>query len=180
MSSTRDFTLRLEDVDTNYELTNKALLALMENTADEDFAKVDDDIMSLNSQGLSWVIVEWNLQVIARSKYHERIRVKTWTREVGARFIWRDFEVCSGKKLIAIASSKWMIIDLTKKSIIRLDNKRTAKYQVENRSAFQKPPANRLKANIMYDEIAPAIIRKSDIDLNGHIHNLAYLDLIKE
>lgn len=180
MSSTREYILRLEDVDANYELTNKALLALMENVADEDSGKAGDDIMALNTRGLSWVIVEWRLEVFERPKYRDRVRVETWPREVGSRFVWRDFEVYHGKKLIAVASSKWMIVDLTKKAVIRIDNARIMKYQTEKRSAFQKPLTNRLKANIMYDETAPAIIRKSDIDLNGHLHNLAYLDLIKE
>ncbi len=179
MSYARDFILRLEDTDANYKLTNKAILELMENTSDEDSAHYGDDIVSLNAQNLSWVIVEWNLEVYIRPKYHEKVRVVTWPREVNSRFVWREFEVYCGSKKVAAASSKWMIVNLLTKSIVRSNQDRIMKYQIEDRAAITAN-SKRLKAAEEYSKKRYVALRNCDMDLNGHMHNLNYLDLIKE
>ena len=176
----RVFVLRLEDVDANYVLTNKAILELMENTSDEDSAKVGDDIRSLNAQGLSWVIVEWDLKVFLRPKYHEKVTVYTWPREVNSRYVWRDFEIFWHGQKVAAASSKWMIIKLDSKTIVRFDGERLAKYQIDPRVALPEQPRGRISVLDEYDTSRPIHIRHADIDLNGHMHNSTYLDLIKE
>ena len=179
MSYARDFILRLEDTDANYKLTNKAILELMENTSDEDSAHYGDDIVSLNAQNLSWVIVEWNLEVYARPKYHEKVRVATWPREVNSRYVWREFEVFCGKEKVAAASSKWMIIDLAKKTIVRFDDERVNKYEIEARAAtILKTKRLKLSENLGCKRYMP--LRRADMDINGHVHNLSYLDFIRE
>ena len=180
MSYKRKFILRLEDVDATYALTNKAILELMENTSDEDSARTKDDIRSLNAQGLSWVIVEWNLEVYSRPEYREEVTVCTWPREINSRYVWRDFEMfCRGQK-IAAASSKWMIVDLKSKTIIRLGAERLSKYTISARAALSSQSRKRLSVLEGYDISRQAIIRQADMDLNSHMHNSTYLDLIKE
>ena len=179
MSYARDYILRIEDTDDNYCVTNKAILELMENTSDEDSARYGDDIMSLNAQGLSWVIVEWNLEVFQRPKYHQKLRVITWPREVNSRYVWREFEVFCGKEKVAAASSKWMIIDLAKKTIIRLDDGRIKKYEIEARAATTlRTKRLKLSDNLGRRRYMP--LRRADMDINGHVHNLSYLDFIRE
>ena len=112
MPYSHSFFLRLEDADSNYFITNKAILELMENTADEASAQIGDDIMSLNARGLSWVIIEWNFEILNRPRYRDEITVQTWVREANNRYIWRDLEVILGEQKIAVATSKWMLIEL--------------------------------------------------------------------
>ena len=180
MSYSRSFSLRLEDADSNYFVTNKAILELMENTSDEASAQLGDDIMSLNAQGLSWVIVEWNFEILERPKYRDEITVHTWLREVTSRYVWRDFEVFCGDRKIAIASSKWMLIKLDSKALVELDEQRMAKYQVDNKSAFSHMEQSRLELDETYQNITPIHMRKADFDLNNHVHNSTYLDYMQE
>ena len=180
MSYAREYILRLEDTDANYNITNKSILALMENTSDEDSAKYDVDIRTLNKRGQSWVIVEWNLEVYSRAKYGDKVRVETWPREVNSRFIWRDFVLYRNDEKIAAASSKWMIVDLVQKTTARITQAEIDKYPIEDRCAISTSDSKRLRLLDDYDSSHKIVLRKSDMDLNGHMHNLSYLDLADE
>lgn len=180
MPYSRSFFLRLEDADSNYFITNKAILELMENTADEASAQIGDDIMSLNARGLSWVIVEWNFEILNRPRYRDEITVQTWARDANNRYIWRDFEVFLGEQKIAVATSKWMLIELDEKQIVELDEQHLAAYQIEDREALPNPTRARLELDETYQNSAPIYMRKADFDLNNHVHNSTYLDYMQE
>ena len=179
MSYARDYILRIEDTDEEYYATNKAFLELMENTSDEDSARCGDDIVSLNARGLSWVIVEWNLEVFQRPKYRQKLHVVTWPREVNSRYVWREFEVFCGREKVAAASSKWMIINLATKSIVHFNDERIKKYEIEARAATAlRTKRLKLSENLGRRRYMP--LRRADMDINGHVHNLSYLDFIRE
>jgi len=113
---------------------------------------------------------------------NETITVKTWPRVFDKLYSYRDFEVYDkNNNLIAIASSKWFAIDTETKKIRKLTTEITNAYGEEiNKSVFGEPFKNKitvpenLKLNFNYT------IQRRDIDTNGHVNNLHYIDYALE
>lgn len=164
-------------------LTNKSFLALMENLAGAHSAYCHYTFSDLEKDNLSWIIINWKLQVMKRPKADEIITIKTWGRSFNRLFILRDFKVFdSSGELCAIATSKWCLIDVVRGKIARMPNNVDEIYQgFMDESVFNiddlprlREPSSEPVAKDYYK------IRRFDLDLNKHVHNLNYLNYAYE
>ena len=84
-------------------------------------------------------------------------------------------------ELLAIASSKWVLIDIEKRKILKIEDKLINLYNPEHgRQVFNTLDIEKLKEQENYDKIFEYKVKRSDIDVNKHMHNLNYLDLAYE
>ena len=107
----------------------------------------------------------------------DEILVKTWVRKSEGITSVRDFEVYDedGEKII-IASSKWCLINLETRRPVRFDDELSNAYAPEDKNAFGEE-LPKVKEPTEYELEDEYIIKKSDIDVNGHLHNSNYLDI---
>lgn len=164
-------------------LTNKSFLALMENLAGAHSAYCHFTFSDLEKHNLSWIIINWKLQVMRRPKADEVIKIQTWIRSSNRLFVFRDFKVFdSSGTLCAIATSKWSLIDTTKGKIAKMPETLSDIYHgFLDKSVFEisdlpklKEPETQSIASDYYK------IRRFDLDLNKHVHNLNYLNFAYE
>ena len=115
--------------------------------------------------------------MFSHPKYNEEITIKTWPRILEKFYSYRDFEVYdSNNNLIAIASSKWIMVNTETGKIERMTENLVKVYGTVNKSVFDKPLNERprepeeLKLNFEY------IVQRRDIDTNRHVNNVHYID----
>ena len=82
--------------------------------------------------------------------------------------------------LCAIATSKWALIDIRSRKMARLTEDIISKYELEEKDVFSIKELNRLKEPNNYSSSIFYTVKRKDIDLNNHMHNLYYLDLAYE
>ncbi len=175
-----DYKVGLNSINNNYEITNKSILEYLENIADMHSTSVNNNIEDFNNSNYTWVLIEWNLKVIKRPKYGDEIEINTWCKNLDDRFAYRDFEIfLNGEKCI-VASSKWLIVNFETKKISKITCDFINQYLPENKEAIENKKLKKLNIQETYDLSTKVSIRKSDIDINGHLHNLNYIDLIRE
>ena len=118
------FKMGLKDIGKDNKAKNRALLEFLENIAayHSDYVKYGaNDTMETN---VSWILLDWKLQVIKRPKYGETLIIKTWGRGMRKFFTYRDYEIYNElDELCAIATSKWALIDIQKRKVSRLTAK---------------------------------------------------------
>ena len=121
------------------------------------------------------------MQVIDRPKYGDILEIHTWISNVSKLYTYRDFEVyVNGVKKI-IASSKWLLININTLRPAKIPEDLIAKYQPEyNKSVFGITEIPKCKEQNEYEKEIDYPIRKSDIDINNHVHNLNYIDMAYE
>ena len=124
--------------------------------------------------------MEWDLQALKRAKYGEMVDVKVWTKNITGKYPYLDFEMYVGKTKVAIATSKWALIDLKARQFAEATKEYMAKYRPESKETIPVASLGRINVPETFDKCVEVTIRKSDIDFNGHIHNLNYLDFIAE
>lgn len=164
-------------------LTNKSFLSLMENLAGAHSAYCHFTFKDLAKDNLSWIILSWKLQVLKRPKADEKITIKTWGRSHNRLFIMRDFRIYNSKdELLAIATSKWCLIDTIKNKIAPLPNNIEEIYKgFVDDSVFGIDDMPRLTCPTSEPiDVDTYKIRRFDIDINKHVHNLNYLNFAYE
>ena len=164
-------------------VTNKSILSILENIAGAHSAYVHYTFENLSKQNLTWVLLNWKLQVLKRVKADTNIKVQTWGRSATKIIVNRDFKVFDEEgTLCAIATSKWCLLDTTTGKIAKLPENITEIYHgfhdesvfgIEDVPKLEEPKLEPLNVDIYK-------IRRFDLDLNKHVHNLNYLNIAYE
>ena len=164
-------------------LTNKSILSILENIAGAHSAYVHYTFENLSKQNLTWVLLNWKLQVLKRVKADTNIKVQTWGRSATKIIVNRDFKVFDEEgTLCAIATSKWCLVDTTTGKIARLpENIGEIYHGFHDESVFGIEDVPKLEEpKLGPQNVESYKIRRFDLDLNKHVHNLNYLNIAYE
>ena len=164
-------------------LTNKSILSILENIAGRHSSYVHFTFTDISKYNLTWVLLNWKLKVLKRIGGEENIRIQTWGRLVTKIFVLRDFKVFNEKgELCAIATSKWCLVDTTKGKIAKMpDNLQEIYGGFHDESVFGITDVPKLAQPTSTPIAADTYkIRRFDLDLNKHVHNLNYLNIAYE
>jgi len=142
------------------------------------FSKSD---FAAEGANISWVLTRMGVKMMRYPKWKERVTVATWPcggRKIVAN---RDFEVRAGDELIGVATSEWMLIDLASRKIVAVPQR---VYDLANDERPRSMPEHEFP-KLRWDcrEAANAErfkARRGDIDLNGHVNNVHYIEWLIE
>ena len=176
------FLIGLKDIEKEGKVKNRALLEYLENIAAMHSAQVGYGVNDIEKTKLTWILLEWKLQVIKRPKYGQTLNIETWARYTNKCYSYRDFEIYDdNNELCAIATSKWLLIDIVKNRPIKIEEELIQKYNPEyGKSVFNILELEKIKepedvtTNFTYK------VNRFDIDINKHMHNLNYINLAYE
>ena len=181
MIFSENFKIGLKDIGKENYIKNRAILEILENigTHHSDLAGYGPN--DIQRTGVSWVLLDWKLKVLKRPKYGQTLKVNTWGRTMKRAFTYREFEIYDTQgNLYAIATSKWALININTGKVIRLTDEILEKYQLEEKSVFKEDELGKIDIPKDYQTEIQYKIARRDIDINGHMHNLYYLDLAYE
>lgn len=182
-----EYTVKLSEIDRNNKVTNKAILSYLEDVGGKHSNIAGYGILDIPNTHLTWLLLEWRLKVIRRPNYNEKLKVTTWSKDTVKCYAYRDFKVYDEQgNIIVLAASKWVLVDTQKGRIVMVEPELLEKYKPElDKSAFGDEidkkndfPKIREPENYQYEK--DYVVRKSDIDVNNHMHNLNYMDLANE
>ena len=168
-------------VNANAEVTNKGMLALLENVACMHSDKAGFGIREIPTTRLSWVQLNWRVQIIRRLKYGEEILIKTWARDATKAITLRDFEVLDSKcKTVCVATTRWTLTNIDTQGITKITDDVIEKYIPEDNTVMPNFEFKKLKEPDTFSNEYIYTTQRRDIDVNKHMHNLNYLDLAYE
>lgn len=181
MIYTENFKMSLKDIGKQNKIKNRAILEILENIAGYQSDYVGFGANETVKTKIAWVLLDWELEVIKRPTYGQTLQVKTWGRNMNKFFTYRDYEIYDeNNELCIIATSKWTLLNIEKRKMVRLTEELIEKYKPEEKSVFLDEKLDKIKIPTKFiSNIKYKVIRK-DIDLNKHMHNLYYLDLAYE
>lgn len=172
-------TVEVQDTDRSGFATNAFILKCLEDVSTAHSESVGYGFDDIRNIGLTWMLVDWRVEVLLRPKLGERLTLTTWSRGTVARaFALRDYEIACESKTLAKGSSRWLLYDINALKIARISDELIERYGHDrDLCAFPDGGFEKLSALSSYDDSVPYEINPSDIDGNGHVHNLVYLDI---
>ena len=176
-----DFHMTIRKIDSKTNLTNKAILSFFEDIGGYHSDLAGYGLKQIAETKISWVLLHWKFKVIKRVKYSDRpLRVKTWSRGAVRACTLRDFEIYdSDGDLCVVGTSKWTLIHL-EKGLMKLTEELLNSFQTENKIAMPDFDLKKIIEPENYLSVYDYTVLRKDLDINGHMHNLNYLDLAYE
>ena len=180
-SYSKKVTLKYSDIGIANKLNLKSLIKYLQDAAGEHSDLAGYGISNIEKTHLAWLVLNWKVKMISHPHYNEEITIKTWARSLEKVYSYRDFEILdSNNNLVAIASSKWLLVDSDTKKIKHITEDIVNSYGLNNKAVFnvnldEKPkvPENN-SLNFTYK------VQRRDIDTNHHVNNLFYIDFALE
>lgn len=171
----RIFYVEICDIDTKNELTNYGILRMMQEIAAAHSDSLGISINHIEEKPYTWLLLNWKLRVFSRPAWNSKLIVKTWPSSSDKLYSYRDFEIYTdNNKLVAQATSKWVLINLDTLNIEKTSEEILDIYKPSNTFLFEEP-ISKLKEPTDYEFIKDYTIARSDLDINGHVNNLSYL-----
>ena len=177
----QNFKLKYDDIGRYNTLNLKSLIGYLQEVAGQHSSLAGYGLNDIPKTHVTWLLLDWKVKMFAHPKYNDEITIRTWPRVLKKFYSYRDFEVYdSQNNKIAIASSKWLLINTDTKKIEKISNQLVEDFGICEDHVFheeinEKPrvPDN-LSLNFIYT------IQRRDIDTNGHVNNLHYIDYALE
>ena len=171
-----NFFIGLRDIDFQNNLKIKSMFSFLEDIGGIHSNLVGYGLLDIPEKHKSWILLNWKLKFIRRPHYSETLRLKTWSRKIDKIYAFRDFEVYDEKgEKVAIASSKWALVDTQKLAICKIDQELLDAYTIEPVSVFEDEISKLTEPKNFIDSCTTQVTRDM-IDINGHVHNLNYID----
>mgnify|MGYP000248400861 FL=1 len=136
-------------------------------------------IATLNESNYTWVLSRLAIELEEMPLQYESFSVQTWIENVYRLFTDRNFAILNKDgKPIGYARSIWAMISMdTRKpaDLLSLHNGSIVDYICQKECPIEKP--GRIKVN--QKELAGEVVTKySDIDINGHVNGIRYIEHI--
>lgn len=136
-------------------------------------------IAMLNESNYTWVLSRLAIELEEMPLQYESFSVQTWIENVYRLFTDRNFAILNKDgKPIGYARSIWAMISMdTRKpaDLLSLHNGSIVDYICQKECPIEKP--GRIKVN--QKELAGEVVTKySDIDINGHVNSIRYIEHI--
>lgn len=171
----------IEDFTKDGKLKIESILKILENSGNVHSDKANDNNLERTQQKHAWVLTDWKIQINEYPKYGDKIIAKTWSQTVTQTFnVSRDFELYCNDKIIAIGTTRWVVLDLDTNRLCKIEQPIIQKYEPENKSVFAESKLEKIPTPDSFESEKEIQIRRSDIDFNDHVHNLTYLDYAQE
>jgi len=167
----------IADCDRNWKVSPSAILSLLEGTSVHHTLSVSRDIAQ---GGVSWVLMQWRIRFLKRPVFGQKLSVVTWAREGSESSAYTDFVVKDGKgEECVLASAKVALVDIAKGARLPITEDIIKAFGTSDKPVFDDPMP-RLAEDLQYESSKGIALRRSDIDFNGHVHNVRYLDFALE
>ena len=167
-----EFNVRYSEVDRNNELKPISIMQYF-----QEIGCLHSDSIGMGMKhNAAWIVIQWKVKILAKANWNDKIVVKTWASGVQGPYCMRDYEIYRENELIAIGTSKWVLMDVETNKICRITNELFQLFNPNDKRVFNEP-IEKLKPNDDYNNVITHKVILNDTDTNNHMNNIKYIEL---
>ena len=138
-------------------------------------------IATLNEDNYTWVLSRLAVELDEMPYQYEDFSIQTWVENVYRLFTDRNFAIIDkeGKK-IGYARSVWAMISMNTRKpadLLALHSGSIVDYVCDEPCPIEKPSRIKVASK---EPVAALVAKYSDIDINGHVNSIRYIEHILE
>jgi len=161
-------------------VTVRSLCNYLQAVANNHSRSRGTSIDHFEAENLTWVYSRFLLEITRYPKCFEPLTAYTWRSGFNTFFAYREFVIAGGDGLTAAAGTTVLaLIDRDTRKPVPIPNSLTGQFAPELGSAIIRRE-ERLSDPAGVDTGKEFPVRTSDIDINGHVNNAAYIEWITE
>lgn len=166
------YRIRVADLSFSGRLKESALFAMLQEVACEHADILHVGMDDLSPKNLGWAVSKIDLTIFALPEKRSRIVIETWPSGRSKAFCERDFRaIDQNGKVLFEARSIWILFDLVKRRMERtsvLHEWENEPERVAGDCSEKLLPATEAQFS------KKVVLRRDDIDVNGHLNNCVY------
>lgn len=144
--------------------------------------EVGDTVEALERKQCAWLLSAWQLEVDRYPVFGEEVVISTWPHENKGILAQRNFEMkdADGRSMIR-ANSIWFYFDFKTEMPRKIIPEYVECYGVEEKLQMNyKGRKVALPKNVKGKIMADFLVKKADLDTNGHVNNANYIEMALE
>jgi len=170
-----------EDYNKNAELTLNSVVKIMENSGSGHSDMAGDNIFDMHNRSNAWILTEWQIEVSEFPKYGDEIKAVTWSEGLASPLVaMRNFLLYKNGEECAKGTTRWILIDTASGRPCKIEPAHLDRYGNEPKTVFEDKKLSRIPVPESWTNEVKMAVRRSDIDINEHVHNLTYLEYARE
>lgn len=177
MKWSTDFTVRYHDTDANEIVSPSFIFKLLQETAMCQMKAQRPSYRELLNQNKSFVISGIRVEMYEPLTHGEVITVSTWGCEPRGFSFPRSYSIERDGEIVCEANSTWALVDTREKKLVRSSDVEL-NYYTDKPNELSNPVRFRIPAELNLSLVGEYTIRYSDTDVNGHMNNTNYPDML--
>lgn len=166
------------DVDVNNNIRPSVLLRFMQETANHQMRDGKPSYYELFFSGKSFVITRISIEVYEQLHQYDEIEARCWVCQGKAATFIRCYQIYREGKLCASAYSEWALSDKKNGGLVRTSEIDFSRYESDDALDLDLPKRFRIPRDMELDQMGEDRVRYSQVDLNGHMNNTYYPDML--
>lgn len=169
------------EIDFKGRMSIVALINNMQEAAWNNAESLGASVARLQTEGISWVLTRFNLEIDRFPKHREHYFVESWPTGGKRTFVYRDYRIYDTKNLcIARATSTWLVFDLKTRKMIKVPQRLEPLISTP-RGKDAMPIASGKITPVSTNHLPHRFpVRWHDVDTNKHMSNVYYFQCAVE
>ena len=177
MKWTEHYRVIAQDVDFERVASASAIMRFMQDAANCHMEGAGPSYDELFDSGRAFVIARFALDCPAALRSHDEITVETWAAPSRAASFIRCYRILRDGEIIAEATGVWALVDTASGSLVRVDEC-GIDYGTEDAIEVDAPIRFRIPQDATLREVGRHTVTYADIDVNRHMNNTRYADML--
>jgi len=173
------FQIQPQYVDFQFRVTMAALGDILLTTAGFNADDNGFGLRRLHEMQCAWVLSRMSIEMTRFPEQYETIRVETWVEEVGRANTIRNFSIHDEKdEIIGNACSVWVMFDMITRRAKDLQTLEGIHEFANGEAGLIEKPVR--LGTVEGEEYDGFKVKYSDIDINGHVNSIRYIQWISD
>jgi len=176
MAYSRTYDIPYFLIDKHRKLRITALMQFMEDMAIRHSEACGVGLDYYQNNGVAWVLAKWDIEIFSYPGFNQQITLSTVPTSFRSYFGFRMLEARDGAgKLLARAHTLWVFVDTRRKKPVPVTRELVLAYGLT--SEQKKPLPMEAPSAPESDALQTRFqIRPGDIDTNGHVNNIRFVE----
>ena len=165
-------------IDRNGHIRPSDLIRFMQETADHQMRDEKPSYVELFEQGQAFIITRMLVKVHAQLLEYDHVLGSTWSAGCKGATFYRNYLLERGEELCAEAYSEWTVVNHKTGKLCRASEVDISSYSKDELRAPVLPKRFRFPKDLPWEEVEVHRVRYSECDMNRHMNNAVYLNLL--
>ncbi|MBO5312362.1 MAG: hypothetical protein J6B29_00205 [Clostridia bacterium] len=166
------------DTNSNEIAGASRIFKYIQETANAQMRAQKPSYNELFNQGKSFILSIIRVEMYEPISYGEEILVKTWACPSRGFTFPRSYSIERNGEILCEANSAWALVDTHTKKLIKSTDVDLSSYCTDEPLELPNPIRFRIPAEIQLSLVGEYTVRYTDTDINGHMNNTNYPDML--
>lgn len=168
------------DVDENDHIRPTGLLRYLQDTADHQMRDRKPSYAEFFAEGKAFIVTRMSIEIFAQLHQYDKIDTYTWACDAKMATFPRCYEVYRGEELVAKVYSEWAVVNHETGHLYRASEIDISGYERDEALSMESPKRYRFPKTLSFQHVGDRHVYYSDCDMNRHMNNGNYFNLLWE